>query len=78
MPMNRIQFQPGLSLSAFMERYGTEARCEALLERLRWLQGFRCPRCGASGSLVFPARRAAVVAVYGVPASSEFARRHAP
>lgn len=25
MPMNRIQFQPGLSLPAFLEQFGTEA-----------------------------------------------------
>lgn len=46
MPMNRIQFQPGLSLPAFHERFGTEAQCEAALEQARWPEGFRCPRCG--------------------------------
>ena len=46
MPMNRVQFQPGMSLQGFLERYGTEAQCEAELARLRWPQGFRCPRCG--------------------------------
>ena len=29
MPMNRIQFQPGLLLEAFLRDYGTEAQCEA-------------------------------------------------
>ena len=46
MSMNRIQFQPGLSLPAFLEQFGTEAQCEAALERARWPDGFRCPRCG--------------------------------
>ena len=46
MSMNRIQFQPGLSLPVFLEQFGTEAQCEAALERTRWPQGFRCPRCG--------------------------------
>lgn len=46
MPMNRIQFQPGLSLRAFHEQFGTEAQCEAELERVRWPDGFRCPKCG--------------------------------
>lgn len=46
MAMNRIQFQPGLSLPAFLEQFGTEAQCEAALEQVRWPQGFRCPRCG--------------------------------
>lgn len=46
MPMNRVQFQAGMSLQGFLERYGTESQCEAELARLRWPQGFRCPRCG--------------------------------
>jgi transposase-like protein len=44
--MNRIQFQPGMSLSQFLELYGTEEQCEAALEQTRWPNGFRCPRCG--------------------------------
>ncbi len=46
MAMNRIQFQPGLSLPAFLGQFGTEAQCEAALEQARWPEGFRCPRCG--------------------------------
>jgi len=46
MPINKIQFQPGLSLPAFFERFGTEAQCEAALEQARWLNGFACPDCG--------------------------------
>ena len=45
MPMNRIQFQPGLSLPAFLEQSGTQTQCEAQLEQARWPNGFRCPRC---------------------------------
>lgn len=45
MPMNRIQFQPGVSLPEFFARYGTEEQCGATLTALRWPQGFRCPRC---------------------------------
>jgi len=44
--MNRIQFQPGMSLSQFLELYGTEEQCEAALEKARWPNGFHCPRCG--------------------------------
>ncbi len=44
MAQNRIQFQPGMSLPAFIAQYGTEAQCEAALERARWPDGFRCPR----------------------------------
>jgi hypothetical protein len=51
--MNRIQFQPGLSLPAFYAQFGTEAQCEASLERARWPDGFRCPRCGEAEHSVF-------------------------
>lgn len=46
MPMNRIQFQPGLSLPAFLEQLGTETQREAVLERARRPEGFRCPHRG--------------------------------
>lgn len=45
MAMNRIQFQPGLSMPEFLKDYGTEAQCEQALEAARWPEGFRCPRC---------------------------------
>jgi transposase-like protein len=48
MAMNRVQFQPGLSLPEFLRQFGTEVQCEAALGRLRWPQGFRCPHCGES------------------------------
>ena len=44
MAMNQIQFQPGVSMPEFFERYGTEAKCSAALVALRWPGGFRCPR----------------------------------
>ena len=43
MAMNKIQFQAGLSLPAFLAQFGTEAQCEDSLEQSRWPQGFRCP-----------------------------------
>lgn len=48
MAMNRIQFQPGLSMTEFLKRYGTEAQCAAALEQARWPTGFQCPRCAAT------------------------------
>jgi len=45
MAMNRIQFQPGLSMPDFLKDYGTEAQCEQALEAVGWPEGFRCPRC---------------------------------
>ena len=35
MAMNRIQFQPGLSLAAFLRDYGEESQCEAALVTAR-------------------------------------------
>ena len=56
MAMNRIQFQPGMSVFEFFDQFGTEAQCEAALQRTRWPQGFRCPRCGAEAHCVLGAR----------------------
>lgn len=52
MPMNRIQFQPGVSLPEFFNRYGSEAQCAAALMSLRWPSGFRCPRCECAAHYV--------------------------
>lgn len=52
MAMNRIQFQPGLSMPEFLKVYGTEAQCEQALEAVRWPNGFCCPRCGHAAHYV--------------------------
>lgn len=48
MPMNRVQFQAGLSMPEFFERYGTEDRCRQALQSARWPTGFACPGCGGA------------------------------
>jgi transposase-like protein len=53
MPMNRVQFQPGLSMSEFMSRYGSDDKCEAALLAARWPSGFVCPACGGSARTSF-------------------------
>lgn len=53
MPMNRVQFQPGLSMPEFFSRYATEAQCEASLHATRWPHGFACPRCGGPARTSF-------------------------
>ena len=53
MAMNRIQFQAGLSLTDFFQRYGTKEQCEQALEKARWPEGFRCPRCGGREAIAF-------------------------
>ena len=52
MAMNRIQFQPGLSMPEFLKDYGTEVQCELTLEAARWPEGFRCPRCDGAAHYV--------------------------
>jgi hypothetical protein len=47
MPLNRVQFQKGMSLGDFMRRYGTEQGCEEELQAQRWPEGFKCPSCGS-------------------------------
>ena len=53
MKMNRVQFQPGLSMPEFYERYGTEAQCRAALQASRWPSGFVCPACGGAARTSF-------------------------
>ena len=55
MSMNRVQFQPGLSMFEFQQRYGTDELCEAALAAARWPDGFVCPRC--KGRASYPFRR---------------------
>src|SRR5918996_5100112 len=59
MAMNRVEFQRGLSMAEFVERYGSEDRCEAALIASRWPRGFACPACGSGdhGSFVRERRR---------------------
>jgi len=53
MKTNRVQFQPGLSMAEFMDRYRSEEQCEAALIESRWPSGFACPACGCGQSSSF-------------------------
>jgi len=53
MTMNRVQFQPGLSMAEFMSRYGSDEQCEAALVESRWPTEFVCPACGCGHSSSF-------------------------
>src|SRR5258705_13888457 len=35
----------GIDLPKLIEEYGSEAKCRAFLEALRWPDGIQCPRC---------------------------------
>jgi transposase-like protein len=53
MAMNKVQFQKGLSMAEFMERYGSVEQCEQAVMSWRWPQGFVCPSCGNGNSSSF-------------------------
>lgn len=53
MPMNRVQFQAGLSMPEFLQRYGTEDLCRATLQTARWPSGFACPLRGTAARTSF-------------------------
>lgn len=55
MKMNRVQFQPGLSVPEFFESYGTEVKCQAALQAARWPKGFVCPSCARRAPASFAA-----------------------
>ena len=53
MAMNRVQFQRGLSMAKFLDRYGSEDQCEAAVVASRWPQGFVCPACSSGENSSF-------------------------
>lgn len=57
MAMNRVQFQPGLSMHQFMEQYGTPEKCEAAVIGWRWPKGYVCPACGQADASFSSFRR---------------------
>lgn len=57
MAYSPLQFQQGLSLVEFLERYGTEEKCAKALFQARWRRGFECPECGGREHCLLPARR---------------------
>lgn len=48
MAMNRVQFQRGLSMLEFFDRYASQEQCEEAVRCWRWPQGFVCPNCGGA------------------------------
>ncbi len=66
MAINEIQFQKGLSLMQFMNEYGTETQCEAVLAKARWQHGFECPRC--AHALAYEFRRGGIATGNAKPA----------
>ena len=42
---NQVQFQKGLGMAEFIALYGTEELCHEALVKMRWPDGFVCPKC---------------------------------
>ena len=57
MARNKVQFQKGLSMSAFVAAYGREDQCHAALAKWRWPAGFVCPKCGGARHSYVATRR---------------------
>ena len=49
----RIQFQPGLSLPEFINRFGTREQCENYLYRSKWANGFICKKCASKTAVSY-------------------------
>ncbi len=58
MARNPVQFQKGMSRTAFQSCYGSEDQCHEELVRLRWPDGFVCPVCQGRKYSFYAARRA--------------------
>ena len=48
---------PEISLLEWQKRYGTERACEKALHRIRWPNGFVCPRCNWTEASYITTRR---------------------
>ena len=47
MPRRLPTFTQDIDLPTLITEYGSEEKCRAYLEELRWPDGVRCPRCGS-------------------------------
>lgn len=57
MAKNKVQFQKGLSLQAFLCQFSTEEQCRNQLFQWRWPKGYICPECGHNGYCELKCRR---------------------
>jgi hypothetical protein len=76
MPMNRIQFQHGMSLPEFLRSFGTEEQCAAAVAAARWPDGYACPRCAASAYWTVKHQGRELFPVRELPSSDVVDRRH--
>jgi len=65
--------QKTLSLLQFQKKFGNEKACQKQLFRLRWPDGFKCPRCGQTEAY-FHRKRTYISAILRLPSFID--RRH--
>ena len=53
MAQNKVQYQRGMSMPEFFDRYGPPEQCESLVRAWCWPEGFACPRCKGGGHSEF-------------------------
>jgi hypothetical protein len=66
--------QPSMDILAFQRKFATEQACRKHLFKLRWPDGYRCPRCGHEKYSYHSTRRlyqCKGVQVSGVPHSRD-------
>ena len=78
MAMNRVQFQPGLSIHAFMALYSTQEKCEAAFIHWRWPEKYVCPSCGRIDPSFSSFRRGSLLTVSAAGATFSAASSPAP
>lgn len=45
--MKHARMESNIDMIQMMDRFGTEEKCRAVLEELRWPDGIQCPRCNS-------------------------------
>ena len=48
---------PTISLIEWQKKFGTEKACTKVLAKVRWPQGFQCPKCGSQNFTMIMTRK---------------------
>lgn len=73
MPLDKVQFQTGMSMSKFTERYCSENLCASVIEQIRWLESIRYLKFAGSKCYLI-----SVTATYGRLLQRVSSRNRAP
>jgi hypothetical protein len=59
-PMKQARMESNIDMIQMMDRFGTEEKCRAVLEELRWPDGIRCPRCNSVKISLYMTERSSI------------------